>query len=397
MDCGKFESTLLDDLYGELDEVTSAAAKRHAAGCSRCASLATGLRATKQLSALPFVEPSADLEDRILAAAKEAQKVVPIGRRVARALSSAGSWAMRPQTAMAALFLLMIGTSAVLLRSRKGNTPSASAVTITQQGAPAVSAAPSFGERDNLDTKTAAAAHGPERARAEATPSPPPSPKGTGDEGFALRKGGVADRGGSAQRDLDNAITSASTNANTNANRNASTNSGAVAGAPGASALPNAPPMNVQQRANEAPQAQLAGPTVDFPGAMAAYRARNYQEATRAFDALGRAGDASAALWGARSVRDGSGCAAAVSRFDEVASRSFGTTPGYDATLEGARCYRALGQGEEARVRLTKLLAVAEYASRAQAELGAMAPRASKAAPKAAPTQMIDDVRPQSY
>ena len=35
MDCEKFESTLLDELYDELDEVTSAAAKRHVSGCSR--------------------------------------------------------------------------------------------------------------------------------------------------------------------------------------------------------------------------------------------------------------------------------------------------------------------------------------------------------------------------
>jgi hypothetical protein len=30
MDCEKFESAMMDELYGELDEVTSAAVKRHA-------------------------------------------------------------------------------------------------------------------------------------------------------------------------------------------------------------------------------------------------------------------------------------------------------------------------------------------------------------------------------
>ena len=54
MDCEKFESTLLDELYDELDEVTSAAAKRHVGGCSRCASLLSGLKTTRRLAVLPI-------------------------------------------------------------------------------------------------------------------------------------------------------------------------------------------------------------------------------------------------------------------------------------------------------------------------------------------------------
>ena len=81
MDCEKFESTLLDELYEELDEVTSAAAKRHVSGCSRCASLLSGFKATRRVAVLELVEPPGDLEDRILAAAKEAQRVVPLNRR----------------------------------------------------------------------------------------------------------------------------------------------------------------------------------------------------------------------------------------------------------------------------------------------------------------------------
>src|SRR5947209_15027936 len=116
MDCEKFEEHLIDELYDELDEVTSAAAKRHVAGCARCASLLSGMKATKRLAVLPLVDPPDDLEDRILTAAKEAQKVVPIRGRLSHAISWAGSWAMRPQTAMAALFLIMIGTSTLLLK-----------------------------------------------------------------------------------------------------------------------------------------------------------------------------------------------------------------------------------------------------------------------------------------
>src|SRR5688572_12024240 len=135
MDCEKFEPLLLDELYEELDELTSAAVKRHVSGCARCASSLNGLRATRRLAVLPLLEVPAGLEDRILAAAKDAQKVVPIKSRLSRAVSWAGSWAMRPQTAMAAVFLLMIGTSAFLIRSKSYSSRD-SAVSVTVQGNP---------------------------------------------------------------------------------------------------------------------------------------------------------------------------------------------------------------------------------------------------------------------
>src|SRR5437868_15518116 len=116
-DCEKFEPLLLDELYEELDELTSAALKRHVSGCARCKSSLDSMRATRRMltsEALPMVAVPEGLEDRIFAAAKEAQKVVPIRSRFSRVLSAAGSWAMRPQTAMAAVFLLMIGSSAFL-------------------------------------------------------------------------------------------------------------------------------------------------------------------------------------------------------------------------------------------------------------------------------------------
>ena len=75
MDCEKFESAMIDELYGELDEVTSAAVKRHVAGCARCASLLDGFRATRRLAALRMVEPPdrprrADPRGRVRGAAR---------------------------------------------------------------------------------------------------------------------------------------------------------------------------------------------------------------------------------------------------------------------------------------------------------------------------------------
>ena len=140
MDCEKFETHLIDELYEELDELTSAAAKRHIAGCARCASLLSGLKATRRIAVLPTLEVPAGLEERILAAARDAQKVVPMKRRVARAISWAGSWSMRPQAAMAVLFLLMVGSTALLLKGRTMKAPASANVTVSAQGAPAPSA-----------------------------------------------------------------------------------------------------------------------------------------------------------------------------------------------------------------------------------------------------------------
>src|ERR1700689_1537196 len=117
MDCEKFESTLMDELYGELDELTSAASKRHMAGCARCASLLGGLKATRRVAVLPVLETPPDLEEKILAAATEARNLVPLRGRLTRAVSLAGSWAMKPQTAMAAVFLLVIGVGASVIKT----------------------------------------------------------------------------------------------------------------------------------------------------------------------------------------------------------------------------------------------------------------------------------------
>jgi TolA-binding protein len=60
-----------------------------------------------------------------------------LGTRLARATSVAGSWAMRPQTAMAALFLVMIGTSVLLIRGKSSRAPASAEITVTEEGTPA--------------------------------------------------------------------------------------------------------------------------------------------------------------------------------------------------------------------------------------------------------------------
>jgi hypothetical protein len=119
--------------------------------------------------------------------------------------------------------------------------------------------------------------------------------------------------------------------------------------------------------------------------AQQSYDLGNFNEATKQFDALASGGDTNAALWAARSVRQGSGCAQAVGRYDALASRATGTPVANQALLEAGKCYRQMGATEQARSRLVQLQSVPGFADAAQQELAAMSPPTAKPAPRAAP------------
>src|SRR5215471_5000905 len=136
MDCEKFDQVLIDALYDELDELTLAAAKRHADGCPRCQAAWSGLKATRKIGILPLVEAPAGIEERVLAAANAAHRDVAWPKRLGRAISWAGSFAMRPQTAMAAILLLMLGSSVIFVRAKPDRGGTASRVHVTERGVP---------------------------------------------------------------------------------------------------------------------------------------------------------------------------------------------------------------------------------------------------------------------
>jgi hypothetical protein len=419
MDCEKFEDALMDELYGELDEVTSAAVRRHASTCAKCGERLASLRATRKVLASAYAPVSAPtgLEDRIFAAAKEARKVVPFRARATRVISLAGRWAMRPQTAMAAVFLLTIGSSVVLMR--RGAPSMSKAVSVTERGAPAEGTNEVVA--DKTDFQSAASAHGPENAAAAplgsataiaaataTAPSTPPM-EGTGGDkdkeakvgrGETVAMAERADRKGGAFDPFSDE------SSNQYRARSASGPGGGGAPPPPAAAAP-ARPAAVAQAAPEpmpmteavpskksapadtggsaleaekqaGPQAQAIGS--GFASGMAAYRGKRYAEAVRTFDALAAQGDTQASLWAARSEREASGCATAVTRFVRLAASAYGTTPGYDATLEAGRCYRQLGSFEAARNQFARLLTVPSHAAFAQRELDAMNPPRAKAA-----------------
>jgi hypothetical protein len=397
MDCEKFESAMMDELYGELDELTSAAAKRHVAGCARCSARLGGLRATRRVATLPLVEAPVGLEERILAAARDAQRVVPLSRRVTQAVSLAGSWAMRPQTAMAAVFLVMIGTSVLLLRGKAHEVASAP-VTVTEQGTPAPPAASMAtavpigqqpADQPASAMASAVAAAPPAAHLSDSKVAPPPAPIAASEPAAA--------EGSREQRWAAKAVPARAAPAPRPRSEDDSFGQQPQAAAAPA-ALP--PPPAQQAGVPGGPGAGYGsgasrggGQAAPFDTALAQYRAGQFDDAARAFDALAP-GDPNAELWAARSVREGRGCRAAVTRFDRLAQRAQGTPPAWDALLEGALCFRALSNFGEARVRLNALLRVDSHKDRARAELDRLdqvqqgqanaTPPAAKAAPKAA-------------
>jgi hypothetical protein len=404
MDCEKFEPLLLDELYDELDELTSAAVKRHVSGCSRCGSILSGLRSTRRAVTLPMVAVPDGLEDRILAAAREAQKVVPIRSRMSRAVSAAGSWAMRPQTAMAAVFLLMIGSSAFLIRSKNPASKEGS-VAVTVQGNPSPTAAP-LGQSESLDDKAAAAAHGPGTSNVTHPPvsarDPAAAAVAAADESGgvvdALGAGGPRDKG---KREEDHASLGGLFGADDK-------DSPAKEARPAATAPPGPPPVANAAAPAGAPyggaygdpmQGQLPAPKPlartgpqdrqaqdPFSMGMASFRQRNYAEATRLFDQAAQSGDTNAALWAADSVREGQGCVVALGRFDQLASRSSGWVS-QEASLRAARCQIAMGQLDAARDRLTRIgqAGTAEQKQAAQQALGELNQTAARKAGGGAP------------
>lgn len=127
MDCEACNNLLLDHLYGEIDEVRSAAVRKHLDGCADCAAaferLAGGRRVGRLLQPIDAPLPNAALHEAIHAAAianarpraegasESVAPVIPIGAvsRIPRWMSRVGEMAMRRQVAMAAVFLLMVG------------------------------------------------------------------------------------------------------------------------------------------------------------------------------------------------------------------------------------------------------------------------------------------------
>src|SRR5450432_4027856 len=134
--------------------------------CARCRGIGAGLRATREVGVLPLLEAPEGLELRILDAERRATELLPFGKRLGRGLSLLAGYAMRPQLAMAALLMLMIGSSLLFLRAQPGDREH---VLVTERGVP---------ESDNdaigavVPKKPSPGEAAPEPARATARSAP---------------------------------------------------------------------------------------------------------------------------------------------------------------------------------------------------------------------------------
>jgi hypothetical protein len=362
MDCEQFDQIVVDLLYGELGEAEAASARRHTDGCDRCLSHLTALRETRKAVALSVQEPPVGFEDRILDVARRAQREIPWLRRLGRAVSWAGSYAMRPQLAMAALLLLMIGSSLLLLRGRPGNTP-VGMVRVTEHGVP---------ERDPYEQLGPGPARTP--TQAEVPRSGARASEMTGEPLGAIASGDRRERASGASPSREGAERAERAEADPGAS-----STGQEPGGPA-----QAPPAAAEQRgsssdedlSNAARSQPMPMPEADtFAEAMEMYKAREYVKAYRAFDAIAAQGGAnapSAALYAARAVRSSAGCGTALPRFETVSSRYSGSAAGVQAKWEAASCYRMLGNTDKARQLLQELRNTEGQQERADQELARM-------------------------
>lgn len=241
---------------------------------------------------------------------------LPVHHRIGRIISMLAGYAMRPQLIMGALLLLMIGSSLMFLRARPGQH---SAMQVTERGAPEADTDLVLPVPEASPTVPASEAPG-------VFQSPTPEPLG-----------GSGSPPAEAPAPLK----------------------ALAAGAAGLAAT-----------------AEALGEGLDpFDQAVRMYRAGQYVEAQRRFERISRAGGPhapEAALYSAQAVRNVSGCAPAVSRFERVRLRFPGSGSAYEAAWRAAKCLYQLGDIEAARQSYEALLQVASHAERARDALAGL-------------------------
>jgi len=396
MDCEKFDQILVDALYDELDEPTLAAARRHADSCARCQTAWSGLKATRKVGVLPVIEVPQELEARILSRAREVHRNVSWPKRVSRVVSWAGAFAMRPQTAMAALLLLMLTTSLLFVRTKPDRSGAPSRVSVTERGVPqqaaderpadkamaesrgvmpappaAVAALPARKDEDKGKLVSGPVAVAP-------TPLPARAPTGAVQTDDLHAQAGRAAKAKAADEAFAEAPSEPAEGASPGAMGEAA-ESQKAAPAPAAA-------VDVERKREVA---SGGGSTGDpYASAMTLYSAGRYAEAEKAFSAVAASGGKNApyaALYAAKSAEANLGCGSAVAKYENVVSRYGGTSAAPEAQWSAANCYKTLGAVDKARSLYMALRSVAGYRDRAEAELANLAPATRGAAKPARP------------
>lgn len=335
MDCEKFDRILLDVLYAELDELTQAAAHRHLEHCQRCRSTFNRLQSVRELVPLTLVAAPAGFEQRVLAAELSERHMLPLGQRMVRGWTIAMGYAMRPQLAMAALLMLMIGSSLLFLRPRPGSKTQD--IQVTEKGRPnddevVVPIAADIERRpaETVEPKLPEPSQGPaELAHTTAAPA------GSQEPLVALAK-----RSGPSAREVV---------------------AQSVLLTPEVGQHDESAALAEEKTFAEASQLQKSG---------------DQEKALSLFESIAAGGGhkaQSADLQAALLTESLRGCQEALSRFDAVAARNPTNSLGYTATWHSASCRVNLGQLRRAMHDFEKLTKVPQYQTGAKHALAGIA------------------------
>ncbi len=319
MDCENFDRVVLDWVYGELGEIDAAATQRHLAHCTRCRRIASQLKASREVGLVPLRPIDDTLVPKVLEAENLAHAGLPLRQRFARYVSIVAGWSMRPQFAMGALLLLMIGASLVFLRDRRGDREG---IGVLERGAAEL-------HED----------HGP------TTPLliPEPLPE------YRHARGAVEP----------------------------------PAPAPPTASAPSAQARDDDPGTDAGPlQLDEAEAKARFDEAMSQFRNEDFKLAQKGFEALADSNTSvafHAALLAARAVEEHLGCGSAIPRYENLAETLGNSALRSEAVWLGAECERRLRRWGAARAKYEALRQLPAYGSRADQALQALS-RAVEAA-----------------
>lgn len=359
MDCERFDQIVIDALYSELDELTLAAAKRHTEGCPRCQAALSGLRATRKIGVLPLETAPGSIAERALSAAREAQRNVSLPARFGRVMSRAAAYAMRPQSAMAAISLLAIGGAVLFLRPRPERSAAQSRVRVTERGAPE----PTTDEPQATTVVPGPPSLGPSRREAPSSGS------------IAAASGAAATAPPFTVAAGDGLLAQAEPHPSRARAAAASPAEGAAAAAAERPLAPGAQKREVEKSSDDV--AQGSPWQEDYARGKELYNTQRFAEAERAFGAAAEKGGKSAAgaeLYAARSAEAAYGCQNAASKYEAVDAHYPDTSLAYEALWSAANCYKSLGDSTRARQLYLTLRSVAGYRDRAETEIASLSP-----------------------
>jgi TolA-binding protein len=405
VDCEKLDAMAIDLVYDELDARATEEAEQHLLGCTRCTALVERLRAGKRASeSLTLESPSSLLESRILEAAARAKRPEPWLRRIGRGVSTAGAYAMRPQVAMAAVVVVMVGMSVVLLR---GGGLTAKRTSVTEEGTPVTNVEQTKDEQapavvlepGNAPAFAAPASSAAAAPNEQSIVSGEAADQSLAEKKLAPRKESEAQDGKDSLAKTDLGKLEADGDGNYYDKK--PTDEGAKGGMAGGAAAdlpkakkngePAAPPMPAATTtATAGPAGNTATATTTqgasspvFDDAMTAYTKGKYADAAKGFDAAAAAGTrtSTALLYAARSQRALGSCINAMPRFQRVLSDFPASAEVPWAALEGGECARAIGDVKTAKALFEKAKSYPATKARAEANLAAMATPAPKAKP----------------